>query len=312
MIKVIDVDRFIRENDLKGPVTSNQIFLTNSYNFHPHGLMSEDIFGLTGSSERSKSMSWIELNCKVIHPVIYDRISKKIERKIPRLISGESTFNLDEEIGLVDPPEGEDGELKGMTDLVENINRLKFRSGEIGTRSKFISKLYECIKNNTFFISKLLICSPVFRDVSVRGENDENVKVEIVTDELTKLYRKIVEVSSQARSLSGPVFDVVSYRMQLLVRDVYELIKNKVAKKHGMIRSQMLGKRVDLSARSVIAPNPNLDIGEIGVPMSIICQIFEPYLLYGLVNSPYANAIPDEFHIACKQYLGKESLFSEE
>lgn len=307
MINVIDVNRFIRENDYIGPVTSNQIFLTNSYNFHPHGLMSEDIFGLDGSVDRSRSMSWIELNCNIIHPVLYDIISKKIERRIPKLISGDYTYNIDDEIGLVEPSDNTTGQLTGFTDLYENIDRIKFRNPEEGNRGKLINMLYDNIENNKFFMNQLLVCSPVFREVSIMGEGTSG-RVEIVTDELTKLYRRVIELANQVKAVTGPVYDVLSYRMQLLIRDIYELIKNRVAKKSGMIRNQMLGKRVDFSARAVIAPNPQLDIGEIGVPFRIICSIFEPYLIYGLVNSAYSNLIPDEFYAEAKRYLGKESL----
>ena len=94
--------------------------------------------------------------------------------------------------------------------------------------------------------------------------------------------------------------------------ELFEIIKNRVSKKFGLIRRQMLGKRADFSAQSVIVPNPNLMPATIGVPFRIICGIFDPYLLYGAVNSPYAHSIPDEFHIEGKKYLGKESAFSDE
>jgi len=308
MIKLIDVNRFIRENELTGPITSNQLFLSHTYNFHPQGLLSEDIFGLEGSVDRSKSMSWIELNCKIIHPVLYDILSKKIERRITKLISGDETYNIDDELGLVEPEEGKEGKLKGFTDLIENIDRIKFRNPDEGTRGKLINKLYDNIKNDLFFVNRLLVCSPVYRNVTITGDKEKGERVEVVTDALTSLYRRVIELSTQIRSVSGAIYDVLSYRMQLLIRDVYEEIKNRVAKKHGMIRNQMLGKRVDFSARAVIAPNPELNIGEVGIPFRSICSIFEPYLIYGITNSPYSKSIPNEFHEEVKKYLGKESL----
>ncbi|RWS28613.1 DNA-directed RNA polymerase III subunit RPC1-like protein, partial [Leptotrombidium deliense] len=39
--------------------------------------------------------------------------------------------------------------------------------------------------------------------------------------------------------------------------------------KHGRFRGNLSGKRVDFSSRSVISPNPNLQIDEVGVPMHI-------------------------------------------
>lgn len=39
-----------------------------------------------------------------------------------------------------------------------------------------------------------------------------------------------------------------------------------IEKKAGLIRMHMMGKRVNFSARSVITPDPNLNIEEIGIP----------------------------------------------
>lgn len=37
-------------------------------------------------------------------------------------------------------------------------------------------------------------------------------------------------------------------------------------KKEGLLRMHMMGKRVNYAARSVITPDPNLDVEEVGVP----------------------------------------------
>ena len=47
----------------------------------------------------------------------------------------------------------------------------------------------------------------------------------------------------------------------------------------GRIRGNLMGKRVDFSARSVITPDPNLSIKELGVPMSIAKNITKPVLV---------------------------------
>lgn len=43
-------------------------------------------------------------------------------------------------------------------------------------------------------------------------------------------------------------------------------IKQKLEKKEGLFRKNMMGKRVNYAARSVISPDPNIDTNEIGVP----------------------------------------------
>jgi len=46
--------------------------------------------------------------------------------------------------------------------------------------------------------------------------------------------------------------------------------------KNGRIRGNLMGKRVDFSARSVITGDPNLSIRQLGVPMKIAMNITKP------------------------------------
>jgi DNA-directed RNA polymerase beta' subunit len=50
---------------------------------------------------------------------------------------------------------------------------------------------------------------------------------------------------------------------------VYKAILNRVKGKGGRLRANLMGKRVNFSARTVITPDPNLLIHEIGVPLEI-------------------------------------------
>ena len=65
--------------------------------------------------------------------------------------------------------------------------------------------------------------------------------------------------------------------------------------KQGRVRGNLMGKRVDFSARSVITPDPELSISELGVPMKIAKNITKPvkvqefnykFLSYLVKNGP--------------------------
>tara|TARA_Y100001958_G_scaffold27577_3_gene17537 strand:+ start:41106 stop:45644 length:4539 start_codon:yes stop_codon:yes gene_type:complete len=56
-------------------------------------------------------------------------------------------------------------------------------------------------------------------------------------------------------------------------------IKERLNGKHGRIRGNLMGKRVDFSARSVITPDPNISIKELGVPMSIAKNLTKPVIV---------------------------------
>ena len=49
-------------------------------------------------------------------------------------------------------------------------------------------------------------------------------------------------------------------------QQIEEGIKQKLEKKEGLFRMNMMGKRVNFAARSVISPDPNIETNEIGVP----------------------------------------------
>lgn len=53
-------------------------------------------------------------------------------------------------------------------------------------------------------------------------------------------------------------------------------IKQKLEKKEGLFRQNMMGKRVNFAARSVISPDPNLETNEIGVPMVFARKLTYP------------------------------------
>jgi len=298
MIKIVDVERFIETNNFNGPVTSPQIFLGKTKTFHPQGIMSEEIFGLEGSPERSKNFSWIDLGCKVVEPALYDILSKRIEKELPDISSGEKTASIGTDGRLVEDP---DGNIDGFISFIENIDKIKFFPGD-SVRNKLIDMLYDNMKEGTFFTDKLLIIPPRHREIMIPEESDESPDI----GDMNSIYRKLLIQSNQIKNVSGPLYDILSFKMQQLVKEMYEFIRVKVGKKDGIIRNLMLGRRVDFSARGVITPNPSLRIGVIGVPLRMICGIFEPQMIYGLVNSPEAAEIPDEFHEAVKEALGRE------
>lgn len=53
-------------------------------------------------------------------------------------------------------------------------------------------------------------------------------------------------------------------------------LKQIIEKKEGIIRMHMMGKRVNYAARSVITPDPNLDVDEIGVPERFAMSLTYP------------------------------------
>jgi DNA-directed RNA polymerase beta' subunit len=53
-------------------------------------------------------------------------------------------------------------------------------------------------------------------------------------------------------------------------------LKARLRGKEGRIRGNLMGKRVDFSGRSVISPDPNLSLDQIGIPRSIAKNLTIP------------------------------------
>ncbi|XP_076296243.1 RNA polymerase I subunit RpI1 [Lasioglossum baleicum] len=79
-------------------------------------------------------------------------------------------------------------------------------------------------------------------------------------------------------------------------------LKQVIEKKEGVIRMHMMGKRVNYAARSVITPDPNLNIDEIGIPETFALKLTYPtpvtpwnvvYLRQLVLNGPdvYPGAV---------------------
>lgn len=56
-------------------------------------------------------------------------------------------------------------------------------------------------------------------------------------------------------------------------------IKQRLKGKEGRIRGNLMGKRVDFSARTVITPDPSLPIDTVGVPRTIAQNMTFPEIV---------------------------------
>lgn len=77
-------------------------------------------------------------------------------------------------------------------------------------------------------------------------------------------YLKELLVSSQAMQKSGRPL---------------KSVKQRLKSKEGRVRGNLMGKRVDFSARAVITPDPNLSIDQVGVPRTIAQNLSFPEIV---------------------------------
>ena len=115
--------------------------------------------------------------------------------------------------------------------------------------------------------------------------NDENIKN--IDDWVQVLQYYIATMVDNNMSGASPV----TQRSGRALKSISERHKGKT----GRVRGNLMGKRVDFSARSVITPDPELSISELGVPLKIAKNITKPvkvqdfnlkYLSYLVKNGP--------------------------
>ena len=71
------------------------------------------------------------------------------------------------------------------------------------------------------------------------------------------------------------------------LKSLTDMIKGK----QGRFRENLLGKRVDYSARSVIVVGPRLKLHQCGLPKSIILELFQPFIIRALKERGYAETV---------------------
>lgn len=290
-IKFLDLNRFIKNLT---PITTNQL-LTRTNEFHPQGLFSELIFGPLGSLERRKTFSYIPLNAYVIHPAAL-KILMQLDRRIDKFISTQNAYSLDKE-GLL--KEDENG-VTGMNEFVKLFSKINFRGGS-ETRDKYIKLVKDAHSKNILFIRTVPVIPPDHRPAS-QNEETKEWTIDPLNDYYTTILNRSFQVASAGKS--GPLFDLLNYGLQLAVNEHHEFIQTKVGKKYGIIRSQLLGKRVEYSGRAVITAGPSLKVDEIGLPMKLAVGLFEPFLIHVLLNARSIDR--DKLNQDMKSFTGAE------
>lgn len=137
----------------------------------------------------------------------------------------------------------------------------------------------------------------VKHDAQQRSEDDlTHILVNIVKANRT-LQEKMNQIDENGQGVDPKLIDdwttVLQYFVATMVNNnlpgvaavtqrsgrAYKSIIDRLNGKHGRVRGNLMGKRVDFSARSVITPDANLSIRQIGVPMKIAMNLTQPVVV---------------------------------
>ena len=120
----------------------------------------------------------------------------------------------------------------------------------------------------THKLSDIIKRNNIIKDCIARGTSTyhtiETMHVPLLQYHVATLIDNSIPTMFQAKDRAGRAF-----------RSLTERLKHK----EGRIRGNLMGKRVDFSARTVITPDPNLSIDELGVPLKIAMNLTFPEIV---------------------------------
>lgn len=197
--------------------------------------------------------------------------------------------------------------LKYLTPLhvIEHLKALFANEGEllklIFTSQDSRLRQEQVIDYRIFFTQVLAVPPCRFRPPSVFGDSSFDHPQNGYLADILRFNAKLIELGAGNNATNTPTSKIVDGWIQLQEQVNYFFdssrntnvgmgqippagIKQILEKKEGLFRKHMMGKRVNFAARSVISPDPNLDVGEIGVPMVFARKLTypEPVTQYNL------------------------------
>ncbi|MBT6165604.1 MAG: DNA-directed RNA polymerase subunit beta', partial [Phycisphaerae bacterium] len=243
-------------------------------------------------------------------PVEYKQVITEDQYREIRSRGGYGDFRAEMGAGAV-------RELIEALDLHEEV--LEIREGLANTRSKQKTadlakrlKLIEHLRTSHnepewMILDVVPVIPPELRPLVMLESGN------FATSDLNDLYRRIINRNNRLKKLmdlNAPeviirnekrmlqqavdaLFDNGRCRRPVLgssnrpLKSITDMIKGK----QGRFRENLLGKRVDYSARSVIVVGPNLKLNQCGLPKKIALELFQPFIIRRLKDQGLADTI---------------------
>ncbi|MBI5456290.1 DNA-directed RNA polymerase subunit beta' [Candidatus Kaiserbacteria bacterium] len=198
-------------------------------------------------------------------------------------------------------------ELKGLYESAPAAERDKLRK-----RLALAESLERAgVRPEWMFITRLPVVPPALRPmVALEGGRH-------ASSDLNDLYRRVINRNNRLKRLQAIHAPEVILRNEkrILQEAVDALLDNSMRRgsgvlgilggrrralksladylkgKHGYLRQNLLGKRVDYSGRSVIVVGPDLALDECGLPKHMVLELFRPFVIQGLLAREHAYNI---------------------
>ncbi len=115
---------------------------------------------------------------------------------------------------------------------------------------------------------------------------------EVIVRNEKRMLQEAVDALMDNSARSGRAISSTTGQKRVL-KSIADMIRGK----QGRFRRNLLGKRVDYSARSVIVSGPTLKMHQCGIPKRIALELFKPFVIGGLIKQGFAHNIKGANHI---------------
>ena len=273
-LRLLDINNFIQKHNVK-EITSTRYQITAGKRIDPEGMFSEEIFGRIATKERKNTFGYINLKTTIIHPEAWNNISG-IDPAISKILNGKDTFTVTN-----------DGQLKrsdsgntGMRFFIKIIDQLDFSLFENQKKADYFLKYKDRI-----LIDKYLVCPAGIRDIQIsRGATQTKIEASEVNKLYVRLLNNAKSLPDNIESMPDEFIETIVKNIQRTALEINAWFKSRMKGKSGIIRGGQLSKTTDYSARLVIAPDVELELGYVGLPWQIVLKLFEPFTIYYILN----------------------------
>ena len=283
-LNLLRINEFIEKFNVKQITSSKQYEGSSRQSFDQNGLFSETIFGRLGSRDRKRNYAFINLKIKFIHPEVYP-ILTSLNIDLTKLIIDKQKYIINQDGVLV--PDEENGN-SGIFYFINNFNNINFDTlkTEKPKHVKFI-----LTNKDYIFIDKVLVLPAGYRDVIMTNTGKSFIQYGEVNDLYTKLINQTNMISPELIDLDPNLIASLSKSTQRTLNQINSWIKDRIKGKTGLVRGGLLKKSVDYSARLVIVPDNQLELGYIGLPCQICLRLFEPFFIHHVLYKDTDNML---------------------
>lgn len=257
-----------------------------NHEFSENGIYSQTIFGSYNEEEDDKSiktLGWINLEpYKIINPLVFASVKKCIPN-VNKIIN----FNksIDQNGNEVDIPLEEVGEddFIGLLEFRERFDELLEKYTDKDKYEKeynFLTTMREYV-----FIDKVPVFSHKLRPATLLAKNV------LVYNEINNYYNFIIQYNNEMRDrlIEDDDIDLLQlpllYSIQMYANTIHTKIINDYLKgKKGFLRKNVMGSRINFSARNVITPIIGRPIDEVAMPYKTFGELYK-FQLINLIST---------------------------